>query len=100
MQCETHGKIVPEKRALINIVLDDGTETIKTVLFHENLSLLGIKDLENPAMLTQQKENLLGKEMIFSGNVRINKFFNNPEFILDSVQEVDLDDLISFLEKA
>ncbi|MFA4953164.1 MAG: DUF2240 family protein [Candidatus Pacearchaeota archaeon] len=98
LQCETHGKIVPEKRALINIVLDDGTETIRTVLFHDNISSIGINDLENPTMVAQQRENLLGKEMIFSGNVRMNKFFNNPEFIIDGVQEIDLDGLIEGLE--
>jgi len=97
--CKEHGKVLPEKRALINIVLDDGTETTRCVLFHETLNGLGLTELENADMLTQQRENLLGKEMIFSGNVRINKFFNNPEFIVDEVKEINIDDLISKLEK-
>jgi len=97
--CKEHGKVLPEKRALINIVLDDGTETTRCVLFHETLNQLGLTELENADMLTQQRENLLGKEMVFSGNVRINKFFNNPEFIVDEVKEINLDDLISKLEK-
>lgn len=88
-----------EKRALINVVIDDGTETIRAVLFNENLSLLGLKDLENPERLSYQMEALLGKEMFFSGNVRKNNFFNNEEFIVDSVKEVNLDDLIVQLEK-
>jgi len=96
--CAEHGKVMPEKRALINIVLDDGTETIRSVLFHEKLTDIGLTELENPDMLSQQKENLLGKELIFSGNVRINKFFNNPEFIIDSVGELNLDELIGKLE--
>jgi len=96
--CKEHGKIVPEKRALINIVLDDGTATIRSVLFHDNLSDLGITELENFQLLSQQRENILGKEMSFSGNVRMNKFFNNPEFIVDSVKEVNIDELISKLE--
>ena len=36
--------------------------------------------------------------MVFSGNVRINKFFNNPEFIVDGVKEVNMDELIEKLE--
>jgi replication factor A1 len=88
-----------EKRALINLVIDDGTATIRTVLFNENLSLIGLKDLENPEMLSYQMEALLGKEMVFSGNVRKNNFFNNEEFIIDSVKEVNLDELIMQLEK-
>jgi len=58
-------EVPSEKRALINIVIDDGTETIRSVLFHENLSSLGLTEFENPSLLSQQKENLLGKEMVF-----------------------------------
>jgi len=97
--CQEHGKVAPEKRAILNIILDDGTETIRAVLFHENISALGINSFENPELLTQEKENALGKELVFSGNIRMNKFFNNPEFIIDSVKEVDLDELVSKLEK-
>lgn len=88
-----------EKRALINIVLDDGSGTIRTVLFNENLSTLGLKDLENPERLSYQMEALLGKEMIFSGNVRKNNFFNNEEFIIDSLKDVNIEELIVQLEK-
>ena len=88
-----------EKRALINVVIDDGTETIRAVLFNENLSSLGLKDLENPERLSYQMEALPGKEMFFSGNVRKNNFFNNEEFIIDSVKEVNIDELIAQLEK-
>ena len=97
--CEAHGKVVPEKRALINIVIDDGTETARAVLFHDNLASLGLKNLEDVSLLAQQRENLLGKEFILSGNVRMNKFFNNREFIVDSVRDIDLDELIAGLEK-
>ena len=97
--CGEHGKVIPEKRALINIVLDDGTETIRSVLFHERLSDLGLTELEDTEKLSNQKQNILGKEMVFSGNVRINKFFNNPEFIVDGVKEVNMDELLEKLEK-
>ncbi|MBA7657442.1 hypothetical protein ES703_65380 [subsurface metagenome] len=97
--CAEHGKVAPEKRALINIVLDDGTETIRSVLFHERLHSLGLTELEDTEKISNQKQELLGKEMIFSGNVRINKFFNNPEFIVDEVKEINLDELVGKLEK-
>ncbi len=96
--CATHNKVVPEKRALINIVLDDGTESIRSVVFHDNLMELGFNELENPERVSYQKEDLLGKEMIFSGSVRMNKFFNNMEFNINSVQKVNLDELITRLE--
>jgi hypothetical protein len=87
-----------EKRALINLVLDDGTETIRAVLFHENLPKIGLTQLEDPEKLSFQREDLLGKEFVFSGNVRRNNFFNNEEFIINDVKEVDVDDLIKNLE--
>jgi len=97
--CAEHGKVMAEKRALINIVLDDGTETIRAVLFHEKLGDIGLTALDDAEMLSQQKQNLLGREMVFSGQVRTNKFFNNQEFIIDSVQELDLDELLNKFEK-
>ena len=97
--CEIHGKIVPEKRAVINLVIDDGTESIRGVLFHDSISSLGITELENADLLLQQRQNLLGEEMIFCGEVRNNKFFNNSEFIIDEVRKLDLDELIERLEK-
>jgi len=96
--CDEHGKVAAEKRALINVVLDDGTETIRSVAFHDVLPDLGITELENADELVKQRTALLGKEMVFSGNVRMNKFFNNPEFIVDGVGEVDMDEVIKSLE--
>jgi ssDNA-binding replication factor A large subunit len=96
--CKEHGKVVPEKRALISIVLDDGTETIRSTLFHDLLGSIGLTDLENPEMLLQQRQNLLGKEMVFSGTVKNNSFFNTTEFNINGVDEVNLDDLVSKLE--
>ncbi len=90
---------IAEKRALINIILDDGTGTIRAVLFGETLFSIGLKDFENPERLSYQVESLLGKEMVFLGNVRKNSFFNNEEFIVESAQEINLDELLLKLEK-
>lgn len=97
--CSVHGKVVNEKRALINIVLDDGTETIRAVLFHEHISDLGIDDLEDTENLNLKKQELLGKEMFFTGNVRTNKFFDNLEFVVEGIKETNIDELIEKLEK-
>lgn len=96
--CQEHGKIICEKRAVMNIIIDDGTGIIRSVIFHDNLKLLGITNFEQEELF-KQKQNLLGKEMFFSGTVRNNKFFNTPEFVIDDVEEVDIDNLIAKLEK-
>lgn len=97
--CGTHEKVVPEKRAVVNLVLDDGTNSIRAVLFHEVIKELGLVDLEDAEKLALQKQKLLGKEMVFSGNVRNNAFFNTPELIVEGIKEADLDKVISGLEK-
>ena len=84
--CSEHGKVVAEKRGLMNVVLDDGTETMKSVMFHDVMKDLG------------DKSELIGKEMIFSGDVKMNKFFNTPEFIIEKAEEIDLDKVLKKLE--
>ncbi len=96
--CQEHGKVIAEKRALINIIIDDGTETIRTVAFNDVLPAIGLTNLENLEELIMQKEKLLGKELFFYGSVRNNKVFNTPEFIIEKVEEVNPDLLIKELE--
>jgi ssDNA-binding replication factor A large subunit len=96
--CGVHGKVMPEKRAILNLIIDDGTESIRAVFFHETILGLGVTDLENSEKMIEQKQKILGKEMIFSGNVRLNNYFNNQELIIDSVKDVKLDELIAKLE--
>lgn len=96
--CAEHGKVAAEKRALLNVIVDDGTETIRTVAFQDNLASIGLTDLENLEELIIQRERLLGKEMFFYGTVRNNKVFNTPEFIIEKAEEVNPDLLIKELE--
>lgn len=96
--CETHGNVFPSKRAILNLVIDDGTETIRAVVFHEKISQLGFTGLDEES-LKIPKDFILGKEMIFEGNVKMNNFFNNPELIIDNIRDVDVDGLIATLEK-
>jgi len=87
-----------EKRAILNVVLDDGTENTRAVLFHEMVQKIGVNEYEDEEKLKNQTQNLLGKEFIFGGNVRMNSYFNNPELIVDSVDELNVERLIDELE--
>ena len=98
--CEQHGKVIPDRKALFNLVLDDGTETIRAVIFSDNFPKLGLIDWNSgdAEKLSMQRYDLLGKELFFSGNIRNNKFFNNTEFIIDKIEDIDLDNLVKDLE--
>ncbi|MDO8623224.1 MAG: DUF2240 family protein [archaeon] len=97
--CQEHGKVMPLKRALLNIVIDDGNETIRAVLFNEAISSLGIQNIEVKEDFFNFRDGLLGKEMVFSGSIRNNKVFNNLEFVIDRAEEVNLEELIQGFEK-
>ena len=98
-RCEQHGKVLPSRRALLNIVLDDGTETMRTVLFSSQLADLGLsqEDLEKEFLV--KRSEMLGRESFFSGNIRQNKLFGNSELIVDSIENIEVEKLIEILEK-
>jgi len=98
-ECEKHGKVIPVKRALLNFVIDDGSETLRTVMFSDQIEkIIQQEELENTEKFLEKRNELLGKEMHFSGQVRENKFFNNLEMFVYDLQEVDIDKLIEGLE--
>ncbi len=99
-ECLEHGKILPEKRMLLSFVIDDGTDSIRAVIFSDQIEKLIPKDeLESSELFAIRKKDMLGKELILSGQVRKNEMYNNNEFFIADVGEIDLDKLIEELEK-
>ncbi len=89
-----------KKGVLLNLVLDDGTETIRAVMFGENIKKLGLTDEELSSLEKFQgkKDSILGEEKFFSGNFRTNTYFNNLEMSIDAIEEVDPEKLVKELE--
>lgn len=97
--CSEHGKVEPKKRGILNLVLDDGNESIRVVIFGENINALGNEqELEDPEKFNVFKDDLLGTEIYLEGNVRRNSLFNNLELIANNVSKVDVEELIQKLE--
>jgi len=97
--CNEHGKIQPKERALINFVLDDGTENIRAVLFSEQIEkLISEDDLKDAEKFQKFKDDYLGAEIYISGSARQNKLFNNVELIATDVEKVDVEKLIKEME--
>jgi len=98
-KCQEHGIITPEKRALLNFIIDDGTESMRAVIFSDQLEKIMTKDeIQNPELFATKRQELLGKEMMISGQVRKNQMFNTDELIINNCNEINLDKLINELE--
>jgi ssDNA-binding replication factor A large subunit len=99
-RCAKHGKVIPKRRVQLSIVLDDGSASIRAILFSEQIEKLGLKEGElEPGIFVEKRRGLLGREAFFSGNVRQNKLFNNLEFFVSDINEIEIDKLIEVLEK-
>ncbi len=97
--CKEHGKVNANERALINFVVDDGTETIRIVLFSDQLEkLVNIEDLKDGEKLAVFREDMLGSELWIKGTVKKNQLFNNLEINVSDVKKVDVEALIKELE--
>jgi len=98
-ECIAHGKVLPQRRALLSFVIDDGTSSIRAVAFSEQLEkIMPLSEFENFEVFSVKKKDFLGKEMIFSGQVRNNQMFNTNEFIVTGFEEIELNNLIQELE--
>lgn len=99
-ECVEHGKVAGEKRALLSLVLDDGTETIRGVLFSEQIEkIMNKEEIESSELFLKKRDELLGKEMIISGQVRKNKIYDNLELFVNDLQETNVDEVIAKLEE-
>lgn len=84
-----------EKAMVISCLVDDGTGDIRTVFFRdvaEKISGLKPQDLENLDLEARQdliRKEIIGKEIIISGKVKKNKFFDTIEMIADSVKDIN-----------
>lgn len=99
-EADKNNGLKPKKRALLNITLDDGTESIRSVLFGEQINKLGLTDDEIFSLeeYAKAKDKILGEEKYFSGQVRTNSFSNTPELTINNVDIINPDDLIKELE--
>lgn len=88
--CEKCGEVVnPEPRTVINMMVDDGTDSIRVVAFGEiGEELFGKSGDEISKILSGGKMelsefydqlNLLGKKVIISGTVRKDDYFDQLE---------------------
>ena len=105
-ECQEHGKVVPEKRYLLNLVLDDGTGTIRGVFWKNQINHLLEADeekmttfKEDMALFEDVKNDLLGEQFKLMGRVKKNDMFERLEFNVQVVEKANPKDEISRIEK-
>lgn len=108
--CEKCGEVVePEPRAVVNLVVDDGTENIRVVAFGEiGEKLIGKPADEISEALKEiseisdfyEKLDLEGREIIFSGTVRRDNYFDQLELLARNIDFPDpIEETKKILEK-
>ena len=98
-KCAEHGVVEKKDRAILNFVLDDGTETMRIVMFSDQIALVvPEEDLKDEAKALAFRDDFIGTEIYLSGNVKTNNFFNNLEIIASGVEKVDVENLIKELD--
>ncbi len=102
--CPKHGAVMPRKRAILNVTLDDGSENIRATAFNELIlkifNLENESQLDDPNIILEKREELLGEEFLFLGRTRKNVLFNRDEFIINDVEKISVDDVIKLYSKA
>lgn len=96
-ECEEHNK--SEVNLALSAVVDDGTDSIRSVFFQEQAeNLIGIEtekawEMTNEGSsmdeFSDKCDQILGKEIILEGRVQMNDFSGRPEFIVNSLEDVE-----------
>ncbi|MBW2996282.1 hypothetical protein KY332_03205 [Candidatus Woesearchaeota archaeon] len=86
--CKEHGTITPDYSYVMNVVLDDGTETMRCTFFRNQAERLLDKTKEEimkyreaPETFEPVKTELLGNQLKLIGRTKKNEMFDRVEFI-------------------
>lgn len=102
--CDAHGRVSPDYSYVMNAILDDGTETMRLVLFRRAVEhLLGKSGSEilsyraNPDSFQQVKNDLLGSFVKALAKVNKNELFDRLELVAQEVCEASPDEELARL---
>lgn len=98
-KCAEHGVVEKIDKAILNFVLDDGMESMRVVMFSDQIKLLiPEEDLSDEVKATAFRDDFLGTEVYLSGRVNRNQLFNNLEIVASDIERVDVEKLILELD--
>ncbi|MFH1376528.1 MAG: OB-fold nucleic acid binding domain-containing protein [Candidatus Woesearchaeota archaeon] len=97
--CNEHGEVEAKKMPVFNLFFDDGTESIRSVVFAQQTKDLIGSEFSEDSNLEAIKSELLGKQIILIGRAVKNQMFGRLEFVVRAIKEADPSQLIKELEK-
>lgn len=104
--CNTHGNVKPALSYVMNVVVDDGSGNIRSVLWKNQTTHLLEKNEEqmsvyknNIAAFEEVKTDLLGEQLKLLGQVKKNDLFSRLEFNVQIVSRAKPEEELARLEK-
>ncbi|MBI4014746.1 MAG: DUF2240 family protein [Candidatus Aenigmarchaeota archaeon] len=97
-KCEEHGEVEPDHGIVLSCIIDDGTGSIRAVMFNEQAeAILGMSKKEAKRLYDMKRDmknvyaNVqIGMDYVFRGKARRNALFDRLEFVVSSVRSVDV----------
>lgn len=103
--CNDHGAVTPSLSYVLNVILDDGSGNIRTVLWKNQTDhLLNKPHLDfnliktNLSLFEESKNDLLGEQYKLTGRVTKNDMFDRLEFNVQLVEKANPQDELKRLE--
>ena len=104
--CATHGEVKPSLSYVMNLILDDGSGNIRSVLWKNQATHLLEKTeeqmaiyKENMSAFEEVKTDLLGEQLKLLGQVKKNEMFSRLEFNVHIVSRAKPEEELARLEK-
>ena len=104
--CTEHGEVAAGLSYVLNLILDDGTGTIRGAFWKNQVNhLLGKEEdsmvifRDNPNLFEETKNDLLGEQVKVLGSVKKNEMFDRLELSVQMVEKANPEEEAKRLEK-
>lgn len=101
LKCAIHGNVAIKKVPILNFFFDDGSGSIRSVVFRDQVGeLMGLTNEQviNLENFDDKRSELLGKQVVLVGRVNRNEMFDRNEFNAQRVVEVNPEEVIKMIQ--
>ncbi len=97
-ECSEHGDVDPDYRIALPIILDDGFDNVRCVLFNDTAKkLLDAEDVDfdgDTEKMDEYADNAIGERIVVEGRSQHNDFFDTIELVVDDINKPSIDEQI------